>query len=233
MRPMRPMGLMGLIGLMGPIGPISPIRPIGPTVLSGKASCQSITCAMSRLRPLHTGGNTPPLRSPGDWRAFLIESRLTPGPPKPFCSPVGRKRADRGESRSMIVTTNDLFRHTVWEVCRRSVQHQQPGTDRGPVPWQPGQVEVQRRGLQGGPRRPVHHPDFPRRPQLFRQAVPGSHDPYGGRGLPGSDLRRTPRPRHRRGLLRLHRQRLLQLGDDRRFARAATEEHRDYPPHRR
>ena len=51
--------------------------------------------------------------------------------------------------------------------------------------------------------------------------------------FPEVDLRRPPRPRHRRGLLRLHRERLLQLGDDRRLARGVRQERRDHPAGRR
>ena len=67
-------------------------------------------------------------------------------------------------------------------------------------------------------------------PVVYGQAVPRGHDPYGRPGFSRGDLRRAPRSRHRRSLLRLHRKRLLQLGDDRCVARAFGEEHRNHPP---
>jgi len=49
------------------------------------------------------------------------------------------------------------------------------------------------------------------------------------RDLSRGHLCRASGPRHRRSLLRLHRQRVLQLGDDRRLARAVREERGDHP----
>ncbi len=54
-----------------------------------------------------------------------------------------------------------------------------------------------------------------------------------GRDLSGRDLRRPPRPRRRGNLLRLHQVGLLQLGHDRRLARAVRQECRDHEARRR
>ena len=119
----------------------------------------------------------------------------------------------------MIVTTKELFQHAYgkYAVGAYNINNleQTVGLFRGNL----GKRRLERRAGRPGQERPVHHPDFPRCPRLYRQAVPGGHDPHGRGGLSRGDFRRPPRSRHRGGLLRLHRQRLLLLGDDRRLAR--------------
>jgi fructose-bisphosphate aldolase class II len=65
--------------------------------------------------------------------------------------------------------------------------------------------------------------------KLHRQAHARSHHPQRGGDFPRGHLRRAPRSRRRKDLLRLHRQRLLQLGHDRRLARSARGKHRHHP----
>ena len=103
------------------------------------------------------------------------------------------------------------------QVRRGRLQHQQHGADPGPVPGQPG--------LAG----PVHHPDLQGRPLLRRQAHARSHDQGGRRDLPRGHLRRPSGPRRPGHGSRLHRERLLLLGDDRRLQPAAGGEHPHHP----
>ena len=86
--------------------------------------------------------------------------------------------------------------------------------------------------FQGMPRLagPVHHPDLQGSTRLCPRQDAGRPDPLRRRDLPRGHLCRPPGSRRRGDLLRLHRLRLLQLGDDRCLARAVRREHRDHPP---
>ena len=99
----------------------------------------------------------------------------------------------------MIVTTKDLFQHAYgkYAVGAYNINNleQTVGLFRGNL----GQKNSNTEPVDPAKSAPVHHPVVARRPRLHRQAVFGSHDSGGRRSLSRRDLRRAPRPRHRRG----------------------------------
>src|SRR5207253_303211 len=88
------------------------------------------------------------------------------------------------------------------QVCCRRLQHQQHGTMPRTFPRQ--------RAKQGA----VYHPAFQGRAKVRRQANAGSDHSHSRRNVSGGNLRRAPRSRRRRSMLRLHRVRVLQFGHD-------------------
>ncbi len=107
------------------------------------------------------------------------------------------------------------------QIRHRRLQHQQRRADHGPLP---GLHRV------AGA---VHHPDLQGRAQIHRQAHARGDHPRRRGDLSRGDLRGPSRPRRRGDLLRLHRLRLLQLGDDRRLARSVRRERRHHQARRR
>ena len=133
----------------------------------------------------------------------------------------------------MIVTTKELFEHAYgkYAVGAYNINNleQTVGLFRGNL----GKKDATKS-------RPIRRPARPFIIQLSRGARSYTDKRFleamirtCRRSLSRGDLRRAPRPRHRRGLLRLHRERLLFVGDDRRLARDVRQEHRDHPPRRR
>ncbi len=181
--------------------------PWQPVVWHAVADGSGLSRSMGTREPMQAA------RLVGGW-AMAYNARLTSEPAK---SPRGRRGAVPAASTpgrfwrttSMIVTTKELFQQAYgkYAVGAYNINNleQTVGLFRGNL----GLVDVERRPGRSGHQCPVHHPDLARRPRLHRQAVSGSDDPRRRRGVRQGDLRRPSGPRHRRGLLRLHRQRIL------------------------
>ncbi len=79
----------------------------------------------------------------------------------------------------MIVTTKQLFAHAYgrYAVGAYNINNleQTVGLFRGNL----GKSGSNDDPVQSGHQRPVHPANLPRRPELYRQAVPGGDDPHG------------------------------------------------------
>ena len=148
-----------------------------------------------------------------------------------LCSPptASTLGGTKGETR-MIVTTKELFQQAYgkYAVGAYNINNleQTVGLFRGNL----GKKNSNDEPIDPAEERPFIIQISRGARALYRQAVSGSHDPHGRGRLPEAIFAVHLDHGTEEVCLRLHRQRLLFVGDDRRLARNVRREHRDHAP---